>query len=256
MSVHTTKGARNRTSRPRRRSRALAKSFLLTIRTWFLLLGLSGLVSLFGAGILSTDHNGSESAIGALANSAAETDVSDQTGRFFQPSHSSPSATHAEAQESHALPSTLQGPGLTVPQEIVDMLNQRDRDLDRREEALRGAGERLRVLKGELEQIVARYEALVATQEQQAEAKQTAEAQRKTQEEKDLLDARNQQQSHLAKMYETMPPEEAAARLERMPDRKAIEVLRLLKGKKAGAILAAVKAERAARLTEELLATP
>mgnify|MGYP003344054465 FL=1 len=54
-------------------------------------------------------------------------------------------------------------------------------------------------------------------------------------------------------MYESMPSEEAAARLEKMPERKAIEVLRILKPKTAGAILSQVRAERAAKLTEQLL---
>ncbi len=35
-----------------------------------------------------------------------------------------------------------------------------------------------------------------------------------------------------------------------------LEILRLLKSKSAGAILAQVKVDRAAKLTEELLATP
>ena len=68
--------------------------------------------------------------------------------------------------------------------------------------------------------------------------------------------AANVNQTQLAKIYEAMPAEEAAARLERMPDRKALEVLRLIKGKSAGAILAEVKPERAARLTEQLLTAP
>jgi flagellar motility protein MotE (MotC chaperone) len=65
-----------------------------------------------------------------------------------------------------------------------------------------------------------------------------------------------QQLAQLAKMYESMPAEEAAARIERLADRKALEILRIIKTKSAGAILAQVKVDRAAKLTEELLATP
>jgi len=65
-----------------------------------------------------------------------------------------------------------------------------------------------------------------------------------------------QHQAQLAKMYESMPAEEAAARIERMADRKALEILRLIKSKTAGAILSQVKVDRAAKLTEELLTTP
>jgi flagellar motility protein MotE (MotC chaperone) len=62
-----------------------------------------------------------------------------------------------------------------------------------------------------------------------------------------------EQRTQLAKIFESMPSEDAAARLERMPDRKAIEILRMVKSKTAGAILSQVKADRAAKLTEQLL---
>ncbi len=62
-----------------------------------------------------------------------------------------------------------------------------------------------------------------------------------------------EQRIQLAKIYESMPSEDAASRLEHMPDRKAIEILKLVKAKTAGAILAQVKADRAAKLTEQLL---
>ncbi|MBS0183026.1 MAG: hypothetical protein JSS39_11550 [Nitrospira sp.] len=62
-----------------------------------------------------------------------------------------------------------------------------------------------------------------------------------------------EQRTRLAKIYESMPSEDAASRLEHMPDREAIEILRLVKAKTAGAILGQIKADRAAKLTEQLL---
>jgi flagellar motility protein MotE (MotC chaperone) len=150
----------------------------------------------------------------------------------------------------------LQGPALTVPREIIDMLDQRKRHLDRREASLRGAEERLLILKAELEQILAKHEKVAAVQKQQGDEMQKRDDERKLRRHKDATESRALQQSQLAKIYESMPPEEAAASLERMPERKAIEVLRILKGKSAGAILAAVRPERAARLTEQLLTPP
>jgi flagellar motility protein MotE (MotC chaperone) len=138
------------------------------------------------------------------------------------------------------------------------MLEQRKRFLDKREAALRGADTHLLELKAELEQIVTRHEQLV-----EVEKKRRLAAQTKASTEADKSKAAskpggaaNVNQTQLAKIYEAMPPEEAAARLERMPERKALEVLRLLKGKSAGSILAEVKPERAARLTEQLLSAP
>lgn len=150
-----------------------------------------------------------------------------------------------------------QGPALDVPREVIAMLDLRKRDLDRREEAVRQNEERLMMMRMEIENLLTKNEAVEkriqstrAKDEQPASGVKTAQA-------KALLDKERlaqEQKSQLAKMYETMPSEDAAARLERMPDRIAIEILRLVKSKTAGAILAQVKPERAAKLTEQLLA--
>jgi flagellar motility protein MotE (MotC chaperone) len=151
------------------------------------------------------------------------------------------------------LKTPAQGPAISAPREIFHMLEQRKRFLDKREASLRGADTRLLELRAELEQIVTRHEKLVEAEKKRHQAATEAE---KSKDAKTGGGPRNVNQAQLAKIYEAMPAEEAAARLERMPERKALEVLRLLKGKSAGAILAEVKADRAARLTEQLLGHP
>jgi flagellar motility protein MotE (MotC chaperone) len=168
----------------------------------------------------------------------------------------SPRAASAEpgtiSETESAMPPAepAQGPALIVPEEIIAVFQQRKLDLDRREKAVRTAEGQLSILKAEVEEILRKVEAIEqrlvgkgALGQQASHSKQAAEL-------------RTQRLGQLAKMYETMPAEEAAARIERMPDRKALEILRLLKSKSAGAILAQVKVDRAAKLTEELLATP
>jgi flagellar motility protein MotE (MotC chaperone) len=169
---------------------------------------------------------------------------------------SSHATENAGSSENGNDPSRLQGPALTVPREIIDMLDQRKRHLDRREASLRGAEERLLALKAELEQILTKNEQLAAAQKQKGGEAQRRNDERKLSQERVATESRHLHQTQLAKIYESMPAEEAAASLERMPERKAIELLRILKGKSAGAILAAVRPERAARLTEQLLAPP
>jgi flagellar motility protein MotE (MotC chaperone) len=144
----------------------------------------------------------------------------------------------------------VQGPALTVPEEMIAMFQQRKQDLERRENAVRTAEGQLALLKAEVEQILSKVEAVEKRrlgQEKSVLGQQASQSKH---------DIRMQQLGQLAKMYESMPAEEAAARIERMADRKALEILRLLKSKSAGAILAQVKIDRAAKLTEELLATP
>jgi flagellar motility protein MotE (MotC chaperone) len=150
----------------------------------------------------------------------------------------------------------VQGPAISSPREVLQMLEQRKRFLDKREAALRGADTHLLELKAELEQIVTRHERLVEAEKKRAQLVKAASDADKSKDPKNGGGPRNVNQAQLAKIYEAMPPEEAAARLERMPERKALEVLRLLKGKSAGSILAEVKPDRAARLTEQLLTTP
>lgn len=151
-------------------------------------------------------------------------------------------ATAVPGEEANAIPPALQGPAIRTPREILEVLEQRKRALDQREADVRVAEGRLASIRAEVEQILARYEAQVKAA-QQERSKTSAEA------EKASL-------AQVAKMYETMAPEEAAARIEKMPNKMALQVLRMLKGQTAGAILALVSADKAAKLTERMVSRP
>ena len=170
----------------------------------------------------------------------------------------------AEAAPDTTTAPATQGPAIETPREIIEMLDQRKKDLDRREVAIRQEEERLLTLKTELEGLLTRNETMQKKLEEsrRLHQKQTTEqkvqqdqfiADRKALFSKQAQDQKSQSQAQLAKMYESMPSEEAAARLEKMPEHKAIEILRIVKPKTAGAILAQVRVERAAKLTEQLL---
>ncbi|MEO8046808.1 MAG: hypothetical protein ABI684_05935 [Nitrospirota bacterium] len=146
----------------------------------------------------------------------------------------------------------IQGPALTVPEEMVAMFQQRKQDLERRENAVRAAEAQLAILKAEVAQILSKVEAV----EQRRLAQEKAAGGQQASQGKQASATHTQQLGQLVKMYESMPAEEAAARIERMTNRKALEILRLLKSKSAGAILAQVKVDRAAKLSEEFLTTP
>lgn len=151
----------------------------------------------------------------------------------------------------------IHGPVLEAPRELIDMLESRKRDLDRREDAIRREEGRLMMVRADIEKLLAQNEALEKRILQANSKDDQRAADAKAQKAKALVEKERHQQeqkSQLAKMYEAMPPEDAATRLEHMPDPKAIEILRLIKTKTAGAILAQVKPERAAKLTEQLLA--
>ena len=210
-------------------------------------------VTLLCAGGVLFDHafpQDPSNPIAAPKTTASGQEVSD-------PLRESPSQDSDEAgseNDSTTAARRMLGPALAVPREILDMLDQRKRHLDRLEATLRGSEDRLSALKSDLERLLTKHEKLAAAQQQKTEEARKLDAARKLKDDKSSSETRNLHQTQLAKIYEAMPAEEAAARLERMPERKAIELLRILKGKSAGAILASVKPERAARLTEQLLA--
>jgi flagellar motility protein MotE (MotC chaperone) len=153
-------------------------------------------------------------------------------------------------------PPQAQGPALNVPEEVLAMFQQRQEDLDHREKAVRTSEERLAILKAEIEKVLSKVEAVEQRRLRLKEQEAKAAAGRGAAQNKQAAELRAQQYAQLTKMYESMPAEEAAARIERMPDRKALEILRLVKGKTAGSILAQVKVDRAAKLTEQLLSNP
>jgi len=57
---------------------------------------------------------------------------------------------------------------------------------------------------------------------------------------------------HIAKIYEAMSPEEAARRIEKMDTAMAVELLLRIKSKQAGKIMGAISAEKAALLSEKM----
>ncbi len=151
-------------------------------------------------------------------------------------------------------PPTAQGPAVDTPREVLDMLEQRKRDLDRREQVIRQNEERLMIVRGQIEELLDQNEALEKRiQSAKAKAKEDRPPAQQTKLQGEKERAAQEQRTQLAKIYESMPSEDAALRLEHMPDRKAIEILRMIKAKTAGAILAQVKADRAAKLTEQLM---
>ncbi|MDH5641200.1 MAG: hypothetical protein OEY28_07890, partial [Nitrospira sp.] len=106
-----------------------------------------------------------------------------------------------------------QGPALDVPREVLDMLNSRKLDLDRREQEVRQSEERLEMVRVEIEKLLAQNEALEKRlqNERAKESQQVANA--KTVQAKALLEKErlaSEKKSQLGRMYETMPSEEAA----------------------------------------------
>ncbi len=118
---------------------------------------------------------------------------------------------------------------------IMKVLEDRERDLSKREEALKKEEVRLNMLKNSIELSLKQYSTMRdKTQKGAGESRQT-----------DGL-------AHMAKIYEAMSVEEAAQRIEKMDADLAVKLLTVLKSKQAGKILGAIPAERAASLSSKI----
>ncbi len=113
------------------------------------------------------------------------------------------------------------------------------RQLSDREEALRREEERLKALRQDVDERIAKYTKLLEKIEQ---ALTTFE------------DAKKERTDHLVKVYEAMPNEEASARLSALDEETAVLLLSRMKSKKAGAVMAFMDPRKAASLTEGILA--
>lgn len=105
--------------------------------------------------------------------------------------------------------------------------------------------ERLRILQ----------EDLAKKTEELKKLKEEIDAKIKRQEELKAEIARAQEERYqrLAKIYEQMPPEEAATRLEKLDDETAVNLILAIKPRQAAKILANVNPEKAAILSKLLL---
>lgn len=98
--------------------------------------------------------------------------------------------------------------------------------------------ERLAIIKSDIRKAIDEYKKL------KAEADKTLKA----------ADEKNQERVvNVAKMFESMPAEEAARRMEKLDDTSALTILKTLKPKSAGKILAQMELERAASLSKKMI---
>ncbi len=157
---------------------------------------------------------------------------------------------------AQALDETLQGPALHAPQEIYKMLDQQRAVLDKKDQALQLQEAKLIKLREEISALLDRHDRVMKGSEQAERARAAARETQKAAQEKRLAalsEAKEARLRQVAKMYEAMPTEEAAARIEKMPTATALKVLQLIRSKTAGNILGQIPPEKAAKLTEIIL---
>jgi len=123
------------------------------------------------------------------------------------------------------------------PGELLLAIKLRSKDLDKREAAVHIEELQIKTLRTEIEERISRLSKARQEMEQVVE---------------ELTQEKEKGVKKLAKIYESMDPEEAATRIELVDNKLAVKILKSMKQKSAAAILAAVKPKKAALLTQKL----
>lgn len=121
--------------------------------------------------------------------------------------------------------------------DLLAAIEKRQKELDKKEEEIKAQEEGLKVLKADVEARINELNKI------KAEAEKTIKT----------IEAKNKEEfTHIIKIYEAMPAEEAAARISKLDNEMAIKLLSNMKGKTAGKILSFIEPTKAAELTEGL----
>ncbi len=120
---------------------------------------------------------------------------------------------------------------------VISEEEQQSMELSRKEEVIRDEMKRLKTLKKEVEDDIAKYTKLLKQIE-----KSLVEAEAKG----------NKRLKHVAKAYEAMQPEDAASRLSGLDNQTAVLILLKMKSKKAGLVIGMMETKKASQITKEI----
>jgi len=121
--------------------------------------------------------------------------------------------------------------------DIAKMLEKQQKEIAQKEETIKKETVRLETLKREVEEDIAKYTSLL--KEIDKSLKQAEEIGVK-------------RLKHVAKAYESMPPESAASRLSGLDNDTAILILLKMNSKKAGLVIGNMDSEKATVLTKQI----
>ncbi len=128
-------------------------------------------------------------------------------------------------------------PAMASQDEILRFIETKQKEIREKEEAIKIEEERLNILKKEIEEKMENYKRLLNQIEEVL---------------KRIEQINDEKLNKVVKTYESMSPEDAAARLSMLEDKIAVSILVKMKDKKASAIIAALEPRKAASITEKM----
>lgn len=143
---------------------------------------------------------------------------------------------------SNEIPSSSR---LETPATMIEAIHQRNAEIDKKAEALELKEQRLKIMEQGIKKMINKNEQILETINQknaQKNAKLALEQEERTR--------------RISKIYEKMPPEEAAIRIDKMKESLALDLLRVIKPKSVAQILIGLSPAKAAKLSEKLNKKP
>lgn len=124
-----------------------------------------------------------------------------------------------------------------TPTALLDAIQQRNKELDKKSGQIAVREKQLQELKNEIARMLEKNSQIMTAIDKQK---------------KDRNEKEEELFQRLAKVYQSMEPEEASKRIEKLKDPLALEILSRIKPKSVAAILTGMDPTRAARYSEKL----
>ena len=122
-------------------------------------------------------------------------------------------------------------------EDIAIILEKQQKEIAKKEEIIKKETVRLELLKREVEEDIAKYTTLLKKIDKSLKQAEEIGVKRL---------------KHVAKAYESMPPESAASRLSRLDNDTAVLILLKMGSKKAGLVMGNMKSGKATVLTKQI----
>lgn len=126
---------------------------------------------------------------------------------------------------------------VSAQDDVVSLLEKKQKELKIKEEQLEKEDKKLNALKKDIEEKIEKYTKLLNELDMKLKQIEKIKAERL---------------KNVVKIYEGMPPEEAASKLATLDERTAIDIIGGMKSKKAGAVLTYMDAKKVASITHGL----
>ena len=121
--------------------------------------------------------------------------------------------------------------------DMIKFIENKQKELKAREEFIDQEDKKLNALKKDVEMKIEKYTKLLNELDMKL---------------KEIEKVKNERFDYIVKVYEGMPPEDAAVKINALDEQTAVEILRRMKSKKAGAVMGYMETKKVAAITQSI----